>query len=574
MKPFSRMFLKNQESKAGFRRIVKTTSNVLPEDHCLPSSDVILKYIQELIPDVVEEACHYCRECNLYIEESAILKDCTVYKRKTDIGTYYYSANPSDELFDRVWYDEVKPNMNTFMKKLCEELKKINENGIEWRHPVTGQLHLTCVRLQLVVADAPARAKMQNIMAHNSKYPCCICEIKTIKCTLQVGMKKRIRVYPYLHNPKLRSKSRMLVQAAKAIDSGNGSEKGVKGVSVLSIIPYVDVSTIFIPEYMHSTLLGCSRQLINILLERKGEWNIEKYSVLIDEDLARIQHPDFVHRFPRQLKNVKNWKASDWYYFLLFELLPILKKYLPVRYYQHLILLVVPIYDLLRRNISEEKIKAANLLLNLFVNQFNNLYPDREWSSNIHSLCHLALCVTRHGPLSCTSAFPFEGMNGTVAKATHGSHNVCQEIVNNLKICQGVQVLEKIKNGLNDLSSSNSSLLQPLGKEVQLNLSPTELSVFKGKSFHIFSRAQIGCNIYTSQIHKKLKSANYYVMWKQKESGENSVGSVKFFAVENGVLCAYVNLFSVDHLNVIFNDEAMVAVEHLIPILESDSACL
>ncbi len=238
---------------------------------------------------------------------------------------------------------------------------------------------------------------------------------------------------------------------------------------------------------------------------------------------------------------------------------------------------MVGIYKLLRRDVSEEGVNAASLLLNLFVNQFEDLYSDRELSSNIHSLCHLGLCVKRHGPLSCNSAFPFEGMNGLVAKATHGTLHVGKEIVNNIKICQGVKVLEKITEGINDLSPVLKTFLdsEHLGTEVQVDLSDDEMSMFQGKQFHIFSRARVGCETFTSEIHKNLKSANFYVMWKSHaDTNENTIGVVKFFAVISGKLHACLKHFKIDHLSAIFHDEAMTKVEHLIPVIETTQISL
>ncbi|KAK3924227.1 L-idonate 5-dehydrogenase (NAD(P)(+)) [Frankliniella fusca] len=456
-----------------------------------------------------------------------------------------------------LWYDEVKPdNMNTFLEPFSKEMLQISESGVEWTHPVTTEKNVSEVRIQLVVADAPARAKMQNILNFNGKHGCNVCEIKSVRCLPNPAFRRRIRIFPYKHNLRLRTAVRMETQARQAMTQG-APVKGVKGPSVLSIIPSVDIATCFIPEYLHSVLLGVVGTLITLWINKPGPWNIKNSLYTIDAELGSICHPDFVHRVSRYLNKESFWKASDYYYFLLFESLPILRDFLP---------------ELLMRSISESDLEEADLCLKLFVNAFAGIYSDRDLTYNIHQLLHLSLSVKRHGPLSCTSAFAFESMNGLIAKATHGANNVGKEIANNIKICKGVVVLKKISEGLHVYTAAPVFATEPLGDERKdIEITHEERNSLIG-DFKIFSRAKIGYEVFTSLIHKKLKSVNYYVMC--KINGAVEYASIKYFVKHNDNLKVCLKLFHVDHLDVIYNRETLKTIQHLIPVVDTDITVL
>ncbi|CAH2108831.1 unnamed protein product [Euphydryas editha] len=159
--------------------------------------------------------------------------------------------------------------------------------------------------------------------------------------------------------------------------------------------------------------------------------------------MENIEPPQSFNRLPRPITDFKYYKASEFYNWILFYSLPSLTDFLPDKYMQHLMLLVMALYDLLQDQILiQPDLERAQNFLNLFVEQIPILYSDREMTYNSHQLKHLGLCVRRWGPLRSTSAFPWENQNGYIAQSVYGTKNIGQEIVNNLKIIQGVQMLK------------------------------------------------------------------------------------------------------------------------------------
>ncbi|KAK3921082.1 Baculoviral IAP repeat-containing protein 1a [Frankliniella fusca] len=471
-----------------------------------------------------------------------------------------------------VWYDTAKPNMNTFMRPLAKSMQLFSDRGIDWTHPQTGQTHMSKVILLMTVADAPARAMVQNLMRFNGKYGCNMCEIKTTR-TAPVPNKKRIRVYQYKHDLVLRTKDNMLRQAEQALAQGR-NVRGVKGPSVLNLVPSADCATSVIPEFMHSVLLGVEKQLVTLWAITPGEWSVSRHIPVIDKILSEIKHPDFVHRPSRSLNSFKFWKASDFYYFLLFESLIVLKGHLPEMYYQHYILFVKGIFLLLQGIISETDLEEANLLLRLFVNRFGNVYGERALTHNVHQLCHLSLCVRRYGPLFANSAFPFEDINGLIAKRTHGCNQMDAEIVNNIRICQGIQMLRNIVNQQSDENPTGTSgIVELLGSAIDFDLSP-EIRAFigEGEYYRVYSRAKIGYNTYSSKQYKVLKSSNFFITWKEQECAH--YGSIQYFVKSTNETFVCVQEFRVDQLRTIYNHETLRCITHLVPVLETDNTIL
>lgn len=105
-----------------------------------------------------------------------------------------------------LWYDEkCKPSMNTFLQPFCSKLQKCFDDGICWTHSETGEKIISKVVAPLIIADAPARAQLQNILNFNGRYGCNICEIKMKKCK-KIRAEKCYRIYPFNEKDnKLRS---------------------------------------------------------------------------------------------------------------------------------------------------------------------------------------------------------------------------------------------------------------------------------------------------------------------------------------------------------------------------------
>lgn len=102
-----------------------------------------------------------------------------------------------------------------------------------------------------------------------------------------------------------RTKYLMLKDMEQALQQ-NASENGVKGPSPLINMPDVDIVWGFVPDYMHSVLLGVTRQLTKLQVDTSS--STEPYYVgspralrVLDERLRAFQTPDMMTRMPQGL---------------------------------------------------------------------------------------------------------------------------------------------------------------------------------------------------------------------------------------------------------------------------------
>ncbi|XP_034944902.1 uncharacterized protein [Chelonus insularis] len=479
-----------------------------------------------------------------------------------------------------IWYDSTKkPLMNTFLQPFCEKLITCFYDGITWVDPATKETCTTRITAPLFIADAPARAEIQNIQYFTGKYGCNICEIKMKRCQVPEG-KKRIRAYIFSEKvSRLRSDDRMTKQAEIAFKDNLPHKRGVKGISIVSAIPLLKLETCVLPEYMHSVLLGVGKQFINLWFHKKGVWNIKQFVSEIDDKLKDIHPPYFFNRMPRSLKYLPFYKASEFYNVVLFYSIPIFFQYLPDLYFQHWLLFVVAIFSLLEKPIYiDSELKRAEILLQLFVRDIKELYRDRQYTYNVHQLLHLTLCIERWGPLWSTSAFPFENVNGMLAKCVHGTKNLGQEMANNLKIAQGVQSLKitcASKNNTVDFFSNQSQ--KP---ELKDNINITEcndyrlIEIVKTLNFnidntHFFARAIINNRAYSSTTYKKTQTNSYTV--KINLNDKMVYGEIVVFTKIEEKLGYIVRTFDVDYTKRFCHRESNTIVQHILPIIETNN---
>lgn len=274
---------------------------------------------------------------------------------------------------------------------------------------------------------------------------------------------------------------------------------------------------------------------------------------------------------PRSVTSCKNYKASEFLQWLLNYSVPILIKYLPDNLFQHWILLVMAVFILLKKKILKTEVQKAELLIRLFVRDIANLYKDRMLVYNVHQLLHLSLYVSRWGPLWATSAFPFENYNGFLANSLHGTHNVKQELINSVKMYEGYLIL---KNKIVDI--------QPIRVEESMKVLGQKIKSFKNINVQLFERLGHNINelqiysrvfmkgiIYTSQLHKTLKT-NTYTVNIEFNDNTNMYGFVKFYFVKSSIIYIYLQPLHILHTSIIYHKESGAILDHILPFKETD----
>lgn len=326
-------------------------------------------------------------------------------------------------LLSALWLGSGKPRVECLFKPIVDELVNLCTSGFSWLYD--GNLVTTTVRLAFVTCDSVARPILQNMKQFNGEFGCPFCLMKG-----DVVAKGRGHVRSYSGNEAERRTHLQVLRNAQEALQQNRCVFGVKGPSILSVIPKFDIVRNFVPDYMHAVLLGTVRQLVFLWLDTKSHskpYYLGHKSKEIDSLLLSLRPPSEIKRSPRSLDLRKYWKASEWRNFLLFYSFPCLKGVLPLKYMLHWHLLIFSIFNLMKTPIKPDVLRKCNLALHKFAGLMADLYGEENCSFNIHLLTHLASSVRWWGPLWATSAFVFEDANGRLLNFFHGTKGVsCQ----------------------------------------------------------------------------------------------------------------------------------------------------
>lgn len=501
---------------------------------------------------------------------------------------------PSFMLVCGVYVGAKAPDMNVFLKPFVSCLEAAFVNGVSWVHPKSKVTNRSKVVAPFLVADAPAKAMVQNISRFNGKYGCNTCEQKAKQIELtaeeileneaQLNPRKRIkRQRRYLFQEDvgsavLRCGPQMDIQGAIAEERGK-PYKGVKGYSVVSNIPFFDRSESVCAEYMHLLLLGVVKYfLLKFFFDNKGEWFIGKKINQVDQYIHNIRVPDFVKRLPRSVKDVKYWKASEFRNFLLFYSLPVFDGILPQKYLQHWILLVGAAHILLKETISDNDINCAEIMIRAFVRDVGALYGQVCYTYNLHTLLHVCVLVRRCGNLWATSTFPFETFNGFIGAQLHGTKHLCKELIINIKNAQGVATLGNIVQSSESFPRAPPlQAIEFLGKSHTAKelLSEEELTALADtghESLRAYKRAKIMSTTYSSKLYDLDKKRSNSIVQFQLESSEPKYGEIICFLklAENEGFCL-LRSFQVKHEELFFHEESRYIIRNLVPIRPSEN---
>ncbi|XP_055586117.1 uncharacterized protein LOC129738837 [Uranotaenia lowii] len=317
-----------------------------------------------------------------------------------------------------LWMSNKEPDFHMFLKPLSAALNEFQTNGAN----LNGR-EISTILITACCVDTIARCKLQNFKQFNGYEACGYC--------LHPGtiLGRQIR-YPYRRNVTLRNETDVL--KAMAISDAKGQAvNGVKGISPLILFEKFDVVRNCPIDFMHCILLGICKQLSKQWFENpKCKAYIKARIPEIDNMLINIKHFHEASRRARRISDRHNWKANEWLQWLLHYSKICLPQCLPGAFYEHFQLLAVSVAELLQDEIIESTFLRCQQRLEMFVEQFEQLYGSREMTYNVHLLTHLVQSARDYGPLWAFSLFPFENINGVLKKFVKGPNEPLIQITN------------------------------------------------------------------------------------------------------------------------------------------------
>lgn len=299
-----------------------------------------------------------------------------------------------------------------FLDPFVKDLRHILKYGI-----IYNSCQIT-VKVCSFVCDAPARAFIKNIKAHNGYSGCDKC--------VQVGEWKNKMTYPEV-NAKLRTDADFQLM----IDEDHHLNQTLSPLAGM-----VKMITMFPLDYMHLCCLGVTRKLIYLWI--KGKVLATRLSSRtvgeISEKLKALRPytPNEFNRKPRELSEIDRWKATELRNFMLYTGPVVLRNSIPVEFYDNFMLFSVAMHLLLSPSMSNEMVDCANEFLVSFVSHFGELYGRDKITYNVHQLTHLSEEYRLFGPLDNIAAFPYENYLGQIKHLLRKPHLPLQQIVKRL----------------------------------------------------------------------------------------------------------------------------------------------
>ncbi|XP_077533532.1 uncharacterized protein LOC144145692 [Haemaphysalis longicornis] len=256
-----------------------------------------------------------------------------------------------------LWFGAQHPDMLAFLDKFVDCINSIGT--LTWQHAsgtVQSKVHVICCSV-----DSPARALVCNQNQFNGQFGCQWC---LAFASRQEG------AYRYLgKTPSTARSSQGVLANMKLALSEQVPVNGLKGLSPLVNLPGYDLVRGQAVEYMHSVLLGVSRQVASFWFDTSNSNKTyyigcpPKLSKVVQR-LTAIKPPDLITRLPRSIRERSYWKATEWKHWLLYYSLPCCIQILPHQYWSHFALLVAAVFTLL-----SDKLTAADIAYAAFTKE-------------------------------------------------------------------------------------------------------------------------------------------------------------------------------------------------------------
>ncbi|XP_067333535.1 uncharacterized protein [Channa argus] len=355
----------------------------------------------------------------------------SIWPLQFTINELPYMQRKENVIVAGLWFGPEKPNMNTFLKPFVDECCDLACHPFQWRDS-SGSLHSSKVFVLVCSSDAVARPLLRNCKQFNGEYGCDWC--------LHPGTMVRkgngfMRCYQYDETKQIPRSNEMFRENAEQAQILSTPKNGVKGLSLLCMLPLFDIALGFVPEYMHSVLLGVSKQVMSLWMDPVNcmkPWYVGHKISEMDSCLLQLKPPSEITRPPRSLKCWEQWKAWEWQAFLLLYAIRVLPGIMNPVFLEHYFYLSFSIHILLQESLIQQDIELAHLYLVRFVKDMEVHYGKENVSFNCHQLIHLTESVQNWGPLWATSAFSFERNNGNLRSLLGNIKNNSQHIYQKL----------------------------------------------------------------------------------------------------------------------------------------------
>ena len=290
---------------------------------------------------------------------------------------------------------------NSASDYLCDFVKEIN---VLQQSGIILQNRKFLFTIKFFVCDAPARIFFKCTVGHCAFAGCERCKV--------VG-EKVSKVTVFLN-----------FDAERITDSGFkrfDNPECHTGVSLLTLIkPPINIVQQFVLDPMHLLYLGCTKRLLEYLLQSDSRHTVRLSGVLKSELERRTKliYINIPEEFPRKMRCISDYskyKAVEFKFFALYAAVIVLKELVSNEIYHHFMLFTAAC-RWMSYNDPLPFIEEARQYFKKFVKKSSEIYNESLISLNVHSLIHLCDDVETTGcNFNELSAFCFESYLGSVS---------------------------------------------------------------------------------------------------------------------------------------------------------------
>lgn len=365
-----------------------------------------------------------------------------------------------------------KPDsVDLFLEEFLNEYEDLSHNGFIFQDK-----HYQVV-LKLFCCDAPARQFLKCIKGHTGYYSCERCLVR--------GSYENCVVF--------------CEEECELRSDGVFERFGYQDHQFrLSPLTNFNVKCIqqFVLDFMHLVCLGVVKRL---LLRWTGDGRSRKgrlSSRHIDEislKLSGLNFPSEFTRQPRGLNEVRRWKATEFYQFLIYSGPVVLKGILDRGTYIHFLALSIAMRICCNEDLevrTRENVLYSKELLIWFVKKAKDIYGISFISYNVHNLIHICDDVLYYEKnLMEISAFDFENHMQVLKKYVRKAQNPLVQVVKRSAELENCAASYSVKNICTTISTNekNAWFLLKSGSYAKVILSQNgqyQCKIYKNQHLH------------------------------------------------------------------------------------------
>lgn len=362
------------------------------------------------------------------------------------------------------------------------------------------------LKIRSFVLDAPARSSICGIVGHTGYFSCpkCHCE----------GSRSHNKTVFLRHENDLRNNEEF---RGKTYENHNRRD------TVLTKIENLDMINDFPIDYLHNCLLGIMKKLLDLWFGKNGLYTAS-CKMRISEKIKfhdKTQPSDFQRKL-RGLEKMSLWKGTELRTFLLYIGPIVLNGEISKPHYKNFMLFHVAISILTDKILCVDFNEIARILINSFVDEFEEIYGQEYVTYNVHLVTHLSSDCKIFGNLDNFSSFPFESYLGKIKRLVKSPHRPLQQIHNRISEIFNISSYKCTKNDekfyldkhlgenqflrcrINNIcftgNSQNDSYVQLINKSI------VKIEIFQrdGSQINVFGRKLISIeNSYTLPLNSR-----------------------------------------------------------------------